>query len=191
MRSDLPSALTSVPIAAAVACAALGCTMPLPVYQQPSPTEPHALVKLRGVYHSVPSRHVKQKVQLNDTEVPLPQSGEMIALLVRPVPTTWVHSMWFYHLETHMQTSSHSYSCGTGTCTSSSSQPVTVPVYDASCGAVVAHLPRAGSVYLLQYDFFGHAQCSLQCLEQVPQPDGSFQTKACEGIPAPPPTVAR
>ena len=63
----------------------------------------------------------------------------------------------------------------------------TVEVPDAQCQTSLAHVPRPGGAYLVQYEFFGHGQCTARCFRQLTFPDGRFQLIPCGGDE--PPTV--
>jgi hypothetical protein len=105
-------------------------------YKPPAANEPHALVKLRRVYHSAPGPERATYANINDEQVysrdesaafDAPQTE---ALRIYPGPARWELSVEFHHEETRMvqehyyeqipysemesYTEYESYDCGTG-----------------------------------------------------------------------------
>ncbi len=74
------------------------------------------------------------------------------------------------------------------TCTRNKQEPYqaweTVRVADDECETGLQFAPRAGSTYLVQFDYVGENECRASCFEQVPQPYGEFEMRPC---PVPPP----
>jgi hypothetical protein len=177
------------PVALTLAALAIaGCH---PAYQMPSLAEPHATVKLRIAYHDSPRTQLEQVVLINghQPEVPPPVTlpGEISrAIPIRLEGTRLDVRTAFYHLITIMQTHTQSYSCGTNgmMCTRVVTVPVTTRINDATCEQAAGLGPQQDAVYLVQYDFYAHARCTLQCLREWPQPDGTFRNTACEPAPA-------
>ena len=52
-------------------------------------------------------------------------------------------------------------------------------VDDAYCRAGLQHTPKPGAMYILQYDYYEHGSCTIQCLEQVPGSNGEFSLQPC------------
>ncbi len=52
-------------------------------------------------------------------------------------------------------------------------------VDDAYCRAGLLHTPRSGAMYILQYDYYEHGSCTMQCLKQVPGRNGQFSLQPC------------
>jgi hypothetical protein len=164
------------------------CTRP---YQQPAPNEPHAVVKVRLAYHDHPGPSLTEKVRLNEFGIELPPDENLravpviSAIRVRPERNDWSIATTFYHTYTTSRSESYSYSCGQTTCRSTRQVTQTHTAVDGSCERQMSILPRQGGVYLLQYDYLSHEQCSLNCIEQVPNTDGTFANRPCEQLPAP------
>jgi hypothetical protein len=167
----------------------------------PSLAEPHATLKVRVVYHDTPGTQLEQQVLINDHTLPVPEPLTMPGEIARAIPIRLERARLdvrtaFYHQVTVMETrtenyqcGSTSYSCGTSTCyrpntcTRTVTVPVTKLIYDATCGQAAGLGPQKDAVYLLQYDYFAHDRCTLACLREWPQPDGSFRNTPCEPPP--------
>jgi hypothetical protein len=176
-----------------------GCYRP---YVLPTENEPHALVKVRVVYHASPGPQLSQLVLINNERIELPSPprlpGEITrAVPVRPMATRWDVRTEFFHtvsvpqIQTYTTTSS--YPCGRSTCTRSQTHTRTVYVHhriiDAACAQAAGQGPVVGGIYLLNYDFYASGHCTLMCMRQWQQPDGSFRQTPCEPAPpAPPPS---
>ncbi len=52
-------------------------------------------------------------------------------------------------------------------------------VTDAACQASVPHLPMAGAIYLVQFDFYAHRSCAVRCFRQVDRPGGELELLPC------------
>jgi len=180
----------------AAAVVVVGCYSP---YVLPTENEPHALVKIRVVYHDHPGPELSQLILINDERIDIPhpprQPGEIArAVPVRPIATRWDIRSEFFHTitvpRTETYTTTSSYPCGNSTCTRTETHTRTVYVQqhvtDAACSQVVDQGPVVGGIYLLHYDFFAHRHCSLLCMRQWEQPDGSFRQTPCEPPPAKP-----
>ena len=174
---------------------ASGLASCVPEYRPPLLSEPHAVVKVRLAYHDWSGPQLEQVVLLGKygvKDIPVPvHGGEGVVtrpVLVRPGPVYWTVRTAFFHtyMTTRIEsyTTSESYSCGTGMC--SRSVPHTrvvnqmVRVNDAVCEQVIHHLAVQNGIYILQYDFFADQRCSLHCLRQVQQSDGTMGNAICE-----------
>lgn len=168
---------------AAVAAAALGCQ--LPAYEQPAPTAPHAIAKIRVANHSSPGPSLTEAMVLNDHSVELPSlEGDFLlprttSIRIRPEAAFWSMQTTFFHTYTTTTMETYSYGCGKTMCTGTRSVTHTYTAVDGSCKAGLAFRPVADHMYLLQYDFYGHEQCRLQCMEQQPDNVGGFQLTPC------------
>jgi hypothetical protein len=185
----------------AAGLAAQSCYSP---YRMPSLDEPHAMVKIRIVYHDRRGPQLDQVALINGerVEIPIPPviPGEITrAVPVRPEPLRWDLRTAFFHTvlvsQVQTYTTSESYPCGFGTtmhtCTRSTTHTRTVMVNqrvnDAACEQAAGLLPQVGGIYLMHYDFYAAGRCTLACFHQWPQPDGTFQNGPCEAPPPPPP----
>jgi hypothetical protein len=169
-------------------------------YRMPSPSEPHAMVKVRLVYHSRPGPGLAQHVLINGEQMDIPTpppvgNGEISrAIPVRleglrwDVRSTFFHTVMVPQVQTYTTTSS--YPCGTSTCVRSTTQTRTVMVAtqvpDATCERAAGLGPQLDAVYLLNFDFYEDQHCTLACFRQLPAPDGTFQNAPCEPPPPPP-----
>lgn len=182
-------------------------------FEEARPDEPHAIVKIHIVHHTLSGPQLSQRAQWNGHDVAVPWGAAGVsreglrAVRVRPEPARWSIDTEYFHLVTRMAMQTvyrpESYSCGTTTIGSGQyarSMPRTctrqVPeqrlvtvvdhITDGACSQALAHTPIAGAVYLLQYDYYGPGHCSAQCLRQLRAPDGSFRLVPC-GAGEPPP----
>ena len=183
------SALVRV-VSFAALCAALatGCVRR---YEEPTAAEPHALVKFRFLHHVTYRTSLAEILRLDgyDVAIPagVPTEARLRAVRVRPRPSEYRFAVEYFHTvtSTRWETRTETYSCGTvsspQTCTRTVTQPVTHTdhVTDASCEARLSHLPLAGGVYLVQYDFYGDQACSVSCFRQLDRPGGEFQLVPC------------
>ena len=192
-------------------CLGLGaCAHP---YRAPLQTEPHALLKLRRIYHLDLKGSHSETVGLGSFEL-LSRSGTAFsgvrtdAVRVHPGLAPLVLNASFSHSEGRMvresytvsepYTTTETYSCGSfqsyRTCTRSVTRyrsetrwrnvHRTVTVVDAACSATASHHFEAGKSYLLQFDFRAHGSCSVSCFQQSPDGEG-FQLTPCGALPAP------
>lgn len=161
-------------------------------YEEPALSEPHALVKFRVLHHEpLPDTTLSEAVRLNGFAITLPE-GEVTAPRLRtvralPVLTRYGFATEYFHTyrtqRVEMQT--ESYSCGTTqsprTCTRTVSRTVYTDhhVTDAECSIGLEHIPLAGAVYLIQYDFHGAGACTASCYRQLDAGGGEFQLVAC------------
>jgi hypothetical protein len=164
---------------ALVACGLSSC---VPEYRPPSLSEPHAVVKVRLAYHDWSGPQIEQVVMLGEYGVkdfPVPvQGGAGVVIrpvLVRPGPAFWTVRTSFFHSYTTTRTESRGHVVNQ-----------TVWVNDAVCELAIRHLAIPNGLYILQYDYFANQRCSLHCLQQVQQPDGTLGHVPCK--PAPPPS---
>ena len=130
-------------------------------------------------------------------EIPTPVAGGAGVVtrpvLVRPGWVAWQVHTAFFHSDTVTRTefyeTSESYPCEEGMCTRSVPQARTVTeevrVNDAVCQRSIRHLAVQDGIYILQYDFFADARCSLHCFLQVQHADGSRGNTPCEVAPPP------
>lgn len=174
-----------------------------PPYQAPSLAEPHATVKVRVVYHDTPGTELEQAIHLNGHTLSVPPPVTLPGEISRAIPVRLESASIdvntsFSHTITRMESRTEQYQCGVSTykcgtstctrtnyCTHTVMKPVTVRATDAACERAVGLAPRQDAVYLLQYDYFASGRCTLACLHEWPQPDGSFRNTPCE---APPPS---
>jgi hypothetical protein len=168
----------------------LGVTGCHTAYEMPSLSEPHATAKIRIAYHHSPGTNLEHLVLLNGHSLPVPLPpivpGEVSrGIPIRLEPAQYEVRAGFFHLVTVMQTHTETYSCGpNATCTRMVTTPVLTRVYDENCPRATSFAPQRDAVYLLQYDYFGSDRCTLACLREWPQPDGSFRNAPCEPAPA-------
>ena len=192
VRSVLPLIALAV-----AAIAAAGCVRR---YQEPLPTEPHALVKFRILHHARFGDSLDEALRLDgyDVAIPpgVPTEARLRAVRVRPVASRYRFVVDYFHTELRqrMEVRTESYSCGYGTnartCTRTVTRMVTdrVHVTDAACESTVPHVPIAGAIYLVQFDFYGHGSCAARCFRQLDGPGGEFELLPCG--PGEPPAVA-
>ncbi|MBI5535276.1 MAG: hypothetical protein HY898_21290 [Deltaproteobacteria bacterium] len=168
-----------------MATSGLGC---MPLYVEPPPTAPHALVKIRIANHDAPGPSLEESLVLNKHRVKVPKTeGDFLvarasALRVRLEPAYWSMQTTFYHTYTTTSTQSYSYGCGKSTCTGTRTVTQTHRAIDGACKATVAFSPEVNQMYLLQYDFFANDQCRLQCMMQLPNAEGSFELTPCAAV---------
>jgi hypothetical protein len=182
---------------AVIACGLSSC---IPEYRPPSLSEPHAVIKFRLAYHAWPRQQLEQAVLLGKygiKDMPTPvQGGEGVVtrpILVRPGAAPWTVRTAFFHTymttKTESYTTSESYPCGKSVCSRSVPHTrvvnQTVRVNDAVCERAISHLAVQRGLYILQYDFFANQRCSLHCLRQIQQPDGTLGNVPCEVAPPP------
>jgi len=142
-------------------------------------------------------------VVLNDTAVLLPSfepgTPLMRAMRVRPEQARWRLATEFFHYETKTETytTTEQYQCGTTTsgsgtythstpqyCTRTVTRTRTVQhkVSDGACSATLEHLPAAGDMQLVQFEFTGPSECAARCYVQKPREDeGGFSLEPCIG----------
>jgi hypothetical protein len=167
----------------------------------PSLAEPHATLKVRVAYHDTPGTQLDQLVLINGHSLPVPPPLSIPGEIARAIPirlegarvdvrTVFSHHITVMERRTESyQCGSTSYRCGTSTChranycTRTVTVPVTRTIYDATCKQAAGLAPQQDAVYLLQYDYFANDRCTLACLRQWPQPDGSFRNTPCEPPP--------
>lgn len=197
MRQILSAALILVSVAA--------CTPP--AYRQPAASERHAIVKIRSTIHRRYRTNLSHSIHLNEWSIdPRIYGTEQGAdattmhIRVRPESIWWHVRTVFSHQISQRVTRPHtvseryacgSYTSGTGayrstqtrycyrTRTENRTETRYQTVIDADCQGKTFMNPRAGAVYLVQYDFYGHNDCRLACFEQLPLPDGRFELAPC------------
>jgi len=163
--------------------ASTGCMLPL--YEQPPPDQPHAITKIRVVNHDSPGPQLTELFSVGDHRVPLPategdyRTPRNEAIRIRLEPARMGMSTKFFHTYTTTSVESYSYMCGKSTCTGSRTVTHTHTVVDGACKAGVSFTPVQNQIYVLQYDFFGHGNCSLKCFEQHHRGDGEFDLRPC------------
>jgi hypothetical protein len=178
--------------AALVVVALLGVSACHPAYQPPSLAEPHATLKLRVVYHHTPGTQLNHLVLVNGHNAGVPEPVYVPGEIARAIPVrlegTRIDVRSTYsHTITTMRMTTQTYSCGVGrTCSRMVTVPVTTRVTDAHCAQAAGLGPQRDAVYLLQYDYYGHGQCTLACMRQWPQPDGTFRNGPCDPPPPAP-----
>lgn len=169
-------------------------------YAEPRADEPHALMRVRAVHHHWAGPSLSERVQLNGYDIEMPPAVRTAprtrAIRVRPEPGAWSFETQFFHYRSRQELRPYTRQepCGTTTtgfgrsrrtetryCTRTEQRWETVRdrIVDAACAAQVVHTPIAGGVYLVQYDFYAHGQCTAQCLRQLTQPDGTFRLIPC------------
>lgn len=179
-----------------------------PDYVQPEANQPHAIVKVRTVYHSSPETSLEEGVLINGRRVHVGSVGQagarIVAIRAKPEVTRWELSSRFFHVERRSVTEHYSeqepyttteyYHCSTGSgssssCTRSVTKYRTVSktrtvmrneeVADGSCGVELQQQPSAGSTYLLQYEYYESGRCTASCFEQV----SSTQNEGFDMVP--------
>ena len=202
VHRPLPALRASIAVAACAA-GAMSCAVALPQYKEPAPDAPHALIKLRIVHHATPGPMHSTSVVLNDTAIALPSfepgTPLMRALRVRPEQARWRLATEFFHYETKTETytTTEQYQCGSTTSGSGSytystpqycsrtvtrTRTVQTKVSDGSCAATLEHLPAAGDMQLVQFEFTGPSECAARCFVQKPREDeGGFSLEPCIG----------
>lgn len=176
-------------IAIAFATAAIaGCVHR---YVEPTPAEPHAIVKFRFLHHVTFSTTLGESLRIDGRDVPVPPGvvteARLETVRVRPVLSAYHFRVEYSHTEIRqrVETATESYSCGTfnhpQTCTRLVTRTVydNVHVTDAACDASMRHVPLAGAIYLVQYDFLGHDACSVSCYRQLPGVGAEFELVPC------------
>jgi hypothetical protein len=161
-----------------------------PRFVEPKASDPHAVVKIRVVYHARPGPSLRETITLDTFQVAQGSAERQIeypftrALRVPPRPTRWGVNATFYHSESRqvqVQVAER-YACGTyqsgsgpyattitNYCTRYRTETRTqsVPVDDAVCNESLNQVVRAGAAYLVQYDFYDEGKCTLTCSEQT------------------------
>jgi hypothetical protein len=170
--------------------------------------QPHAVVKIRVNHHATPGPSRAASLRLNQELLPLPEQADLKEAAtnfarIRPERAVFQLSTEFYHTTSRTETyySTESYACGTTSGPYSSTRycsrsvtkyrTVTDRVSDAHCKRTVAFTPQIGTLYLMQYDFYGQDECSLKCFIQTPEEGGEFSLSPCPPSPSPPPTPDR
>jgi hypothetical protein len=160
-------------------------------YEEPPITEPHALVKFRVLHHAVFPNSLSEAVRLDGYDIALPPGAPTSARLrtvrVRPVLSRYRFATEYFHTYTTTRTEfyTESYSCGSTrsprNCTRNRSRTVrhTQHITDAACETAMEHIPMAGGVYLIQYDFYGHGTCNVSCFRQLDGAGAEFQLVPC------------
>lgn len=175
-----------------------GCTPP--AYVQPKPSEPHAILKIRSTIHRKYRGGLGRSITLGEYAIDprvygAEQGGDArtVHIRIRPEPNWLTAYADFSYMDSRtvsrMRTVTESTPCGSSptgtpqTCTHTRTEHRTetehYTVTTASCQDRTYLKPRAGGVYLVQYDFYADADCRLTCFEQLPRPDGTFQLVAC------------
>lgn len=202
--------LRVLPLLGAVAC--------VPPYKPPTADQPHAVVKLRRSYDTTAGATLTEAVEIDEhsalrdsVATRIVQGARTDAILVHPVPSTFVVGSLFFHMETRLVHESYqvshteyryeSYDCSSGfgsnrsyrSCSRSVPHTVyetkyrdvwrQVQVTDAACDAGYRFSPRDQRVYLLQYTYHARSVCSLSCFEQVPEEGGTFKNLPCPAAP--------
>lgn len=181
---------------------ALGLCSCVHAYAMPRSDEPHAIVKLRMVYHVQEGPQRTQFASLNDLAVPVAMPSAMIdssvtPLLVRLEHTHWVVGASYFHTEQRQVQETYyeneTYSCSEynytthrtemRTCTRSVARTRTVTrtvtVTDGACNAEAVHTPGLNDIYLLQFSYFGSGHCELSCYRQIPGMNDTFSLLPC------------
>lgn len=195
-----------------------GC---VPPYKPPTANQPHAIVKLRRSYDTTAGTTLQESVQI-DEHAALGKSAAAVvataprtdAILVHPVPSTFVFNSGFSHTEARLVQESYqeshttydyeSYDCSSGFGSSKSYRTCSrmvphtryetkyrtvwrqVQVSDGQCASGIRFSPHDAHVYLLQYTYHAQSVCSLSCFEQVEQEPGTFQNLPCPAAPPEP-----
>lgn len=197
------------------------CASCVPPYKPPTADQPHALLKLRRSYDTTAGAVIQESVQIDEHSALAKSDASVIAraprtdaILVHPLPSTFVFNSGFSHTESRMVHESYqeahttydheSYDCSSGFGTNKSYRTCsrTVPhtryetkyryvnkqvqVSDGQCASALRFYPQNGHVYLLQYTYHAHSVCSLSCFEQVEQEPASFQNLPCPAAPPEP-----
>lgn len=162
----------------------VGCGTPA-VYQQPPPTEPHAIAKIRVIRHYAPGPLLAESFSLNDGEVSLPAAGNDVrvprikSMRIRPELNRFAIRTQFFHTFASIATQTYSYACGTAMCTGTHSFTHVHTVVDGECRARLSFYPVKDHTYFLQYEFFAHNSCSFTCFEQQAAENGAFTWVPC------------
>jgi hypothetical protein len=189
-----------------LACALLIAAVPgacVHPYQVPALTEPHAMVKVELTYHDQPGPELTQEVHINGTplDVPHPAQTRLRTVSrivpVRLAPTRWQIETTFFHwtrtASFRTVTDEVNTSCGTAgdlnrycakTVQRTEGRSDFKRVPDAACAQSVSQAPQENGVYVLRYDFYANQRCTLGCIRQWPQPDGTLRDAPCEPAPA-------
>lgn len=134
---------------------------------------------------------LSEAVRLDGYDIALPPgvptSARLRTVRVRPVLSRYRFATEYFHTYTTTRTEFYTeyYSCGTGTttqtCSRSAQRQVTENhhVTDAACEAAMEHIPIAGGVYLIQYDFYGHGTCNVSCFRQLDAGGAEFRLIPC------------
>jgi hypothetical protein len=160
-------------------------------YVAPSASEPHALLKVRVVYHQAFAGELTQRVSIGGALVPvLRPSGtlsvpETTAVRVAPAPFTLEVASEFARVEARLVTLPvqvpYPPGCvqpgapnltGSPLCTRMrveyQTRTVSERVPIASCVRALGLVPQAGEELLVQYDFEGPGRCALHCRAGAP-----------------------
>ncbi len=182
---------------------------PPPIYQQPALDEPHAVLKVRVSYHATLPTTLEESMTLAGYTLPAPGPAELSprhfvrAFRVQPGLQTLRIRTHFFHNETRSHVESYyetqRYACGTtrsgyGSSSYSTTQycsrsmPRTRTVYrtvrvtDALCERQAPMDFPPQSVFFVEYDFYGHGQCSTRCMLQTPDANGGFSFTPCRPV---------
>ncbi len=156
-------------------------------YEPPDVREPHAIVRVRVVYHGAPGPQLEEHVRLNGRKIAMPEFRNLRnvpvtePVRVRPGNSEWTFDADFYHLESSRE--SRSVYDSSSKTYRTEYHTVTKAVSDSICSARLGHPVVVGDMYLVQYDFFGNQRCAARCFEQAAQVDGSFRMIPCGGRP--------
>lgn len=195
LRTVLPRALSLSILAAAL----IGC---IPRFEQPAPNEPHAVVKLRVVYHASLGVSLREAIIFNGFLVELGRDLRSVgvpvtrAVRVPPASADWSFTTRYFHVERRLETRyvTERHACGTETtgygqyrstrtryCDRQVARQewVSRDVVDDECSGAARFVARVGRVYVLQYDYFGSGRCSLSCFEQIATGPGTFRLARC------------
>jgi hypothetical protein len=181
-------------------------------YVQPTPNEPHAVLKFRLVHHDVPGPNLGMELRLGEHVLGreriaarrgTPLSPSTTAHRVRPELAQIEIRTAFTHQVSRPATRqvSERYACGTQTTGFGTNQRSTTryctrnrtehyqrvdTVVDGACRVGGAFLPQVGQTYIVQYDYYAHERCTAQVFQQLARPDGSFHlVPVAEATPPP------
>ncbi len=197
MHGRLLAILT--PVALALVLGAGGCVRS---YREPSLSEPHAVAKIRVIYHGGPNTMLTEDFRLNNRELPWPSErghldvAQTEAVRVRAEPSLWSFGSTFWHgvtlTELRPETIVEEYPCGSQTIGASTqttyctryhteyrTMTINDTVIDSRCLAQLRQFPQNGAFYVIQYDVYGGDRCTVRCYEQHPRPSGGFDLTTC------------
>ena len=144
-----------------------------PAYAPPQPNQPHAILKIRTVYHRSDGPQLKQAVNIGDRALGLNPPGPIgqgstTPLLIHPKRTWLAFALQFYEFRQHIRRD-----------TTGQSHTTTTRRTLAACKAGAWVPGREGETYLIQVNYMAHDTCTISCKQQLEGPEGQAQFVPC------------
>ncbi len=183
---------TSVLSISLLATVSTGCSRR---YSQPEENEPHATVEVRVIHRQASGPELEESVTANRRDIAFPVNASperMQVMRIRPELTEYEVNTRYFHTEYRQEQYwvNEQYQCGStwngrtmvpSYCSRSVPRMRTVPIHidHGTCEQRVAHTPQVGGNYILQYEYQGPGQCTIECVRQMTLPNGQFQMIPC------------